>query len=159
MSRVSSSKRSVRTVGIFGPFELHLQSFHANLEAVHRLDGRLSAGRVVETYKPCDDRKKQGLFSFLQPLSLSRRQSFGWNCVILRLTKPALLSLTCPFCFMIRPLPSPSPLPLHHWLVSLSPKHLLWLVARSTNTLAEMTLPKGRNICSISESLNSWGRW
>lgn len=40
-----------------------------------------------------------------------------------------------------------------------SPKHLLWLVARSTKTLAEMTLPKGMNICSISESVNSWGRW
>ncbi len=44
----------------------------------------------------------------------------------------------------------------HH---SDSPKHLLWLVARSTNTFAEMTFPKGRNICSISESVNSCGRW
>lgn len=40
-----------------------------------------------------------------------------------------------------------------------SPKHLLWLVARSTKTLAEMTLPKGRNICMSSASPNSWGRW
>lgn len=39
-----------------------------------------------------------------------------------------------------------------------SPKHLLWLVARSTKTLAEMTLPKGKNICVSSASPNSWGR-
>lgn len=38
------------------------------------------------------------------------------------------------------------------------PKHLLWLVARSTKTLAEMTLPKGKNICVSSASPNSWGR-
>lgn len=40
-----------------------------------------------------------------------------------------------------------------------SPKHLLWLVARSMKTLEEMTVPKGRNICMSSLSPNSCGRW
>jgi len=40
-----------------------------------------------------------------------------------------------------------------------SPKHLLWLVARSTYTLALMMLPNGRNICDNSVSPNSCGRW
>ena len=39
------------------------------------------------------------------------------------------------------------------------PKHLLWLVARSMNTLELITFPKGRNICISSASPNSWGRW
>lgn len=57
--------------------------------------------------------------------------------------------------------PSPDhgvPIPCPQAAVAL-PKHLLWFVARSTKTLAEMTLPKGRNICRISVSANSWGRW
>jgi len=45
------SCHSVWAVGIFGPFELHFQSFHADLEAIHRLDGGLSAGWVVKTHK------------------------------------------------------------------------------------------------------------
>lgn len=56
--------------------------------------------------------------------------------------------LNCLLCFLKSLSPSLNP-----------PKHLLWLVARSTKTLAEMTLPNGRNICSISESVNSCGRW
>lgn len=47
----SCSSHSVRTISIFGPFELHFQSFHADLEAIHGLNGGLSAGRVVETHK------------------------------------------------------------------------------------------------------------
>ena len=39
------------------------------------------------------------------------------------------------------------------------PKHLLRLVTLSTNTLAEMTLPKGLNVCTKSVSVNSWGKW
>lgn len=71
-----SSNWSVRTVGVFGPFELHLQSFHANLEAVHRLDRRLSAGWVVKTYKPCEDRETQGSFSFLPASSFVPETKF-----------------------------------------------------------------------------------
>lgn len=51
-------------------------------------------------------------------------------------------------------LPSPLLLPLLPAAGSL-PKHLLWLVARSMNTLEEMMLPKGRNICISSLSPNS----
>lgn len=45
--------RLVRSVGIFGPFELHFESLHANLEAIHGLNSSLSTGRVVETHKTC----------------------------------------------------------------------------------------------------------
>ncbi len=39
------------------------------------------------------------------------------------------------------------------------PKHLLRFVCLSMKTLAETTFPKGMNICSMSWSPNSWGRW
>ena len=39
------------------------------------------------------------------------------------------------------------------------PKHLDRLVCLSMKTFAETTLPKGENVCSRSESVNSWGRW
>lgn len=42
---------SVGMVGILGSFQLDLQTFHANLEAIHGLDGSLCTGRVVEAYK------------------------------------------------------------------------------------------------------------
>jgi hypothetical protein len=40
------------------------------------------------------------------------------------------------------------------WLCYL-PKHLLWLVARSMNTLELITFPNGKNICISSASPNS----
>lgn len=39
------------------------------------------------------------------------------------------------------------------------PKHLLRLVCLSMKTLAEITFPKGMNICRMSWSPNSCGRW
>lgn len=42
---------SVRPVGVFGPLQLHLETLHPDLEAVHGLDGGLSAGGIVETHK------------------------------------------------------------------------------------------------------------
>lgn len=39
----------VRSIGVLGPLELDFESFHTDLEAVHGLNGRLSAGRIVET--------------------------------------------------------------------------------------------------------------
>jgi len=39
------------------------------------------------------------------------------------------------------------------------PKHLLSRVGLSINTLAERTLPKGRNVCIRSASVNSGGKW
>ena len=47
--------RLVRSVGVLGPFELNFESLHSNLEAIHRLNGRLSTGRIVETDKTYDD--------------------------------------------------------------------------------------------------------
>ena len=46
-----SRRRSVRAIGVFGPLQLHLEPLHANLEAVHGLDGGLRAGRVVEAHE------------------------------------------------------------------------------------------------------------
>jgi hypothetical protein len=45
----------VRSVGVFGPFELDFESFHTNLEAIHGLNSSLSTGWVVETDKTCND--------------------------------------------------------------------------------------------------------
>lgn len=42
----------VWTIGIFGAFQLHFESFHANLKPVHCLNGSLSTGRVVKANKP-----------------------------------------------------------------------------------------------------------
>lgn len=44
---------SVWTAGILRPFQLHFQAFHADLEAVHGLNGSLSAGGVIEAHKAC----------------------------------------------------------------------------------------------------------
>lgn len=49
------SPPSVRPVGILGPLQLHLQSLHANLEAVHGLYGSLRTGGVVKTHKTCSE--------------------------------------------------------------------------------------------------------
>lgn len=48
--------RSVGVSGVFGPLQLHLESLHADLKAVHGLDGRLCAGRVVKAHEACGDR-------------------------------------------------------------------------------------------------------
>lgn len=45
------SLHSVWTIGIFWPLELHFESLHANLEAIHSLDSCLGAGWVVKTHK------------------------------------------------------------------------------------------------------------
>lgn len=42
---------SVGPVGIFGPLQLDFEALHPNLEAIHGLDGGLSAGRIVETHE------------------------------------------------------------------------------------------------------------
>lgn len=44
-------RQLVRLAGILGPFQLDLQSLHANLETVHRLDRRLRARRIVIRYE------------------------------------------------------------------------------------------------------------
>ena len=41
----------VGSVGVLGTLQLHLEPLHADLKPVHRLDGCLCAGRVVETHK------------------------------------------------------------------------------------------------------------
>lgn len=43
----------VGAVGVLRPLQLHFESLHADLEAVHRLDGSLGAARVVEAHKAC----------------------------------------------------------------------------------------------------------
>lgn len=42
---------SVRVSWVFGSLQLHLQPLHTNLKAVHGLDGRLRAGRVVKAHE------------------------------------------------------------------------------------------------------------
>lgn len=44
---------SVGAAGVLWPFELHFQTLHANLEAVHGLDGCLGTARVIEAHKAC----------------------------------------------------------------------------------------------------------
>lgn len=41
------------STGVFRSLQLDLQSFHANLEAVHGLYGRLSTRVVVERHETC----------------------------------------------------------------------------------------------------------
>jgi len=36
---------------VFGPLQLHFEPLHADLKAVHGLDGRLRAGRVVKAHE------------------------------------------------------------------------------------------------------------
>ena len=57
---VDGGGRSVGPVGVLRAFQLHLQSLHADLEAVHRLDGGVRTRRVVETHKPCDTDRNTG---------------------------------------------------------------------------------------------------
>lgn len=64
LSRVSHHA-SVGAVGILWPFQLHLQPLHANLEAVHSLDGSLGTSRIVKTHKACQN-TRQGT-GFNQP--------------------------------------------------------------------------------------------
>jgi hypothetical protein len=40
-------KSSVRFVRVLWPFQLHLQTFHANLKTVHRLDGCVCGRWIV----------------------------------------------------------------------------------------------------------------
>lgn len=42
----------VGAVGVLWPLQLHLEPFHADLEAVHWLDGSLGTTWVVEAHKP-----------------------------------------------------------------------------------------------------------
>lgn len=42
---------SVGMVSILGSFQLDLQTFHANLEAIHGLNSSLCTGWVVKAYK------------------------------------------------------------------------------------------------------------
>lgn len=51
-----SRRRSVWAIGVFGPLQLHLEPLHADLKAVHGLDGGLRAGRVVKAHEACGDR-------------------------------------------------------------------------------------------------------
>lgn len=41
----------IRSVGIFRSFQLNLQSFHSNLETIHRLNSCLSTGRIIKGNK------------------------------------------------------------------------------------------------------------
>lgn len=46
-------RRLVGAVGVFRPLQLHLESLHADLEAIHGLNGGLGAAGVVEADKAC----------------------------------------------------------------------------------------------------------
>lgn len=56
-----SRRRSVWAIGVFGPLQLHFEPLHADLEAVHGLDGGLRAGRVVEAHEAWRDTRDEGL--------------------------------------------------------------------------------------------------
>lgn len=48
----------VGAVGVLRPLQLHFESLHTDLEAVHRLDGSLGAAWVVEAHKTCGERPR-----------------------------------------------------------------------------------------------------
>lgn len=51
--RVCPGWGSVGAAGILWPLKLHFQTLHADLEAVHGLDGSLGTARVIEAHKAC----------------------------------------------------------------------------------------------------------
>lgn len=61
-----SHQASVGAVSILWPFQLHLQPLHANLEAVHSLDGSLGTSRIVKTHKACQNTRQGTGFNWLQ---------------------------------------------------------------------------------------------
>lgn len=50
----------IRSVGIFRSFQLNLQSFHSDLETIHRLNSCLSTGRIIKWNKTCGRDKTFG---------------------------------------------------------------------------------------------------
>lgn len=48
--------QSVGVSRVSGPFQLHLQPLHADLKAIHGLDGSLRASWVVKAHEACRDR-------------------------------------------------------------------------------------------------------
>ena len=122
--------RSIRPVGVFRSFQLHFEPFHADLETVHGLNGSLGAGRIVETDETWQKKRERGGMR-KDDAKVDRGQPYRTEAVDIYTVELEIK--------------------MH---VSV-PKHLLWLVARSINTLELMTLPKGRNICISSASPNS----
>lgn len=49
----------VGAVGVFWPLQLHLESFHADLETVHGLDSSLGTTWVIKAHKPCEKGKEK----------------------------------------------------------------------------------------------------
>ena len=45
--------RLIRPAGLLWPFELYFESLHSNLEAIHGLDGGLSAVGIIKADKSC----------------------------------------------------------------------------------------------------------
>lgn len=59
-SRQSLVLRSVRFAVVLGALQLHLQPLHADLEAVHRLDGCLCRHWIVIADEACRGQQTQG---------------------------------------------------------------------------------------------------
>ena len=49
--------------GVLWTFQLYFETFHSNLESVHRLDGSLSTRRIVKAYKTCHEFKKNHIIA------------------------------------------------------------------------------------------------
>ena len=58
-SRQSLALRSVRFAVVLGALQLHLQPLHADLEAVHGLDGCLGRHGIVIADEACRGRQSQ----------------------------------------------------------------------------------------------------
>ena len=52
LGRAGEGAGLIGAVGVLGPLQLNLESLHADLEAVHGLDGGLCTSWVVEAHKP-----------------------------------------------------------------------------------------------------------
>lgn len=57
----------VRPVGVLWSLQLHLESFHSNLEPVHGLDGRLCTRLIVEADETYTIANNNALFSHKVP--------------------------------------------------------------------------------------------
>ena len=51
--------RLIRPAGLLWPFELYFESLHSNLEAIHGLDGGLSAVGIIKADKSCENEREK----------------------------------------------------------------------------------------------------
>lgn len=132
--------RSVWFAVVLGALELHLQPLHADLEAIHGLDGCLRRHGIVIADEAWEAEKEMDRVQEKREGERVRERE-GALTGIQHVIHTQVLCVFSAF------------------VLADVPKHLLRFVCLSMKTLAETTFPKGMNICRMSWSPNSWGRW